>query len=201
MARQYGTTLRNDLIQQYETSIGTSPKLRMITGTPPAACSTAQSGTQLIEITLPSDWQGAPSGGTAALAGTWSGTVAAAGTAGYYRILTSGGTCYEQGTITQAFSLSTSATTAVNSNVLTFASTTGVVAGQSIAGTGIPSGATVSGTTSTTVTMSAISTAGVASAAAIYFGTTSGDMWLNNTALTVSQTVTITTRNNTAPGP
>ena len=200
MSRQYSTTLRNDWLSTYESTIGTSPKLRFCTGSPPANCGTAQSGTQLIEMTLPSDWQAAASGGSAAKSGTWSGTVAADGTAGYYRILSSGGTCHEQGLITRAFTISTNGTTAANNNVLNFASTTGVSVGMSISGTGIPSGATVLAVTSTTVTMSAPSTAGVGSAVAIYFGDTSGDLWLQNTALTAGQTITIDTRTQTAPG-
>lgn len=201
MARQYSTTLRNAWLDTYESTIGTTPKLRMMTGSLPATCATAQSGTQLIEMTLPSDWMGAPSSGTSALAGTWSGTVAADGTAGYYRFLSSGGTCHEQGLITRAFALSTSATTAANNNVLTFASTTGVSDGMSVSGTGVPAGATVLAHTSTTVTLSAPSTAGVGSAVAIYFGDTSGDLWLNNTALTNGQTLSISARSLTAPGP
>jgi hypothetical protein len=35
---------------------------------------------------------------------------------------------------------------------------------------------------------------------AIYFGDTSGDLWLQNTALTAGQTITIDTRTQTAPG-
>lgn len=200
MARQYSTTLRNDWLQQYEDTIGTSALLRMCTGTAPANCAASQTGTQLIEMTLPSDWQGAPSSGTAAKSGTWSGTVAADGTAAYYRILSSGGTCHEQGLITRAFTVATNALTAANSNVLNFAATTGITAGMTISGAGVPSGATVLGVTSTTVTMSAPSTAGVSNATSIYFGDTTGDLWLNNTALSTGQTLTITTRNNTSPG-
>lgn len=200
MARQYSTTLRNDWLQQYEDTIGTSALLRMCTGTAPANCAASQTGTQLIEMTLPSDWQGAPSSGTAAKSGTWSGTVAADGTATYYRILSSGGTCHEQGLVTRAFTLSTSALTAANSNVLTFTSTTGVTAGMAVAGAGVPTGATVLSVTSTTVLISSPSTAGVSSSTAIYFGDTTGDLWLNNTALTTGQALTITVRNNTSPG-
>lgn len=132
MGKQYSTTLRNDWLTTYETTIGTSPKLRICTGSAPATCAASQSGTQLIEMTLPSDWMGAPSSGSSSKAGTWSGTVAADGTAGYYRILSSGGTCHEQGVVTQAFSLATNASTAANSNVLTFAATTGVSVGMSV---------------------------------------------------------------------
>lgn len=200
MAKQYSTTLRNAWLDTYETTIGTSPKLRVCTGAPPASAAAAQSGTQLIEMTLPSDWMGAPSSGTSALAGTWSGTVAADGTAGYYRILSSGGTVHEQGLVSQAFSLATSASTAANSNVLTFTSTTGVSVGMSVSGTGVPDGTTVLAVNATTVTMSNVSTAGVGSAATIYFGSTDGDMWLTNPVLTTGQTLSFSARNFTAPG-
>lgn len=200
MGKQYSTTLRNAWLDTYESTIGTSPKLRLCTGAPPANVAAAQTGTQLAELTLPSDWMGAPSSGTSALAGTWSGTVSTSGTAGYYRILSSGGTAHEQGVVTQAFSLATSASTAANSNVLTFTSTAGVSVGMTVSGTGVPDGTTVLAVTSTTVTLSNVSTAGVGSAVDIYFGSTDGDMWLTNPVLTAGQTLTFTSRNFTAPG-
>ena len=200
MTKQYSTTLRDAWLDTYESTIGTSPKLRVCTGSPPATCATAQSGTQLAELTLPSDWMGAPSSGTSALAGTWSGTVSTSGTAGYYRILSSGGTVHEQGAVTQAFTLTTSASTAANSNTLTFTATTGVSVGMTVSGTGVPDDTTVLATTSTTVTLSNVSTAGVGNTTAIYFGSTDGDMWLTNPVLTAGQTLSFTSRNFTAPG-
>jgi hypothetical protein len=50
------------------------------------------------------------------------------------------------------------------------------------------------------VTMSAVSTAGVSSGVAVYFGATDGDMWLTDPNLTAGQTLTFTARNFTAPG-
>lgn len=200
MTKQYSTTLRDAWLDTYESEIGTAPKLRICTGSMPATCATAQSGTQLIEMALPSDWMGAPSSGTSALAGSWTGTVSADGTAGYYRILDSGATtCHEQGTVTRAFALTTSASTSSASNVLTFASTSGVSVGMSATATGVRSGATVSAVGATTVTLSAATT-GVSSGATVYFGDTSGDLWLNNTALTTGTSLSITTRSLTAPG-
>lgn len=200
MTKQYSTTLRDAWLDTYESEIGTEPKMRICTGSMPATCATAQSGTQLIEMTLPSDWMGAPSSGTSALAGSWTGTVSADGTAGYYRILDSGATtCHEQGTVTRAFALTTSASTSSSSNVLTFTSTSGVSVGMSVTATGVPSGTTVSAVGATTVTLSAATT-GVSNGATVYFGDTSGDLWLNNTALTTGTTLSITTRSLTAPG-
>jgi hypothetical protein len=101
MAIQLSTTLRNNMVGQYETTIGTAPKLQLRSGAQPATCATADSGTLLAELTLPSDWMGAASAGAIALAGTWSGTGAAAGTAAHYRLKDSAGsTCHEQGSIT-----------------------------------------------------------------------------------------------------
>lgn len=201
MSKQYSTTLRNAWLATYESTIGTAPKLRIYSGAPPANCAASASGTLLIEMTLPSDWMGAPSGGSSALAGSWTGTVSADGTAGYYRIVDSAGTTvHEQGAITRAFAITTSSATAAASNVLTFAATTGVAAAMSISGAGVESGATALSVGSTTVTMSAASTAGVSSGVPIYFGDTSGDMWLQSTAMTVGQTLTISARTLTAPG-
>jgi hypothetical protein len=101
MALQFSTAVRNAMLDAIETATGASAKLRILTGSPPANPATAQTGTLLVEMNLPADWMGAASGGTKALAGSWTGTGAAAGTAGYYRIVDNAGTtCHEQGTVT-----------------------------------------------------------------------------------------------------
>lgn len=102
MALQFSTTLRNNLLDQIETTIGVSPILRIRSGAPPANCGTADSGTVLATMTLPSDFLAAASGGTKAKSGTWEDTSAdAAGTAGHFRIYDSSGTvCIMQGTVT-----------------------------------------------------------------------------------------------------
>lgn len=100
MAIKYSTAVRNAQLDAIETVIGASPKLRILTGSAPATCATAQSGTLLAELTLPSDWASSAASGAKSLLGSWSGTVVADGTAGYYRILDNAGTtCHEQGTI------------------------------------------------------------------------------------------------------
>ena len=99
MALQLSTSVRNARLDQIETTISTSAKLRICTGSAPADCATAQSGTQLIEIALPSDWLAAASSGSKAKSGTWSGTASNTGTAGYFRIVDNAGTtCHIQGT-------------------------------------------------------------------------------------------------------
>lgn len=101
MALQLSVAVRNGLLDAIETATGTTAHLHIRTGAPPADCATADSGTLLADLTLPSDWLAASSAGSKAKAGTWSGTGAAAGTAGYFRIKDSAGTnTHIQGTVT-----------------------------------------------------------------------------------------------------
>ena len=100
MAIQHSVTLRNNRIGQIESTLGTAPQLRLYTGTPPADCGTAPSGTLIATLTLPSDFLTAASAGAVAKNGTWTGTASSSNTAGYYRLYDSGGTnCHEQGTV------------------------------------------------------------------------------------------------------
>jgi hypothetical protein len=101
MAVQLSTTSRNARLDAIETTIGTNPIIDFRTGAQPADCATADSGTELEQMTLPSDWLSAASAGSKAKVGTWTGTADAAGTAGHFRIKDSGdSTCHIQGTIT-----------------------------------------------------------------------------------------------------
>lgn len=105
MAIQYSTTLRNNQLDQIESTTGTSARLQLYSGSAPANCAAAPTGTLLVEMTLPSDWMSAASGGSKARLGTWSGQgTAGAGTgtsAGYFRITDSAGTTtHVQGTVT-----------------------------------------------------------------------------------------------------
>ena len=100
MAIKLSVAVRNAMLDAYETTVGTSPKMRILTGSAPANCAAAQTGTLLAELTLPADWASAAASGAKALAGSWSGSVTVAGTAGHFRIVDSTGTtCHEQGTI------------------------------------------------------------------------------------------------------
>lgn len=56
MALQLSTTVRNARLDQIESQIGTAPILTIRTGAAPANCGTANSGTVLATLTLPSDW-------------------------------------------------------------------------------------------------------------------------------------------------
>jgi hypothetical protein len=102
MAVQLSVAVRNGRLDAIETVIGTSAVLKIRTGAQPADCATADSGTVLATITLPSDWAAAASGGSKAKSGTWQDLTAdATGTAGHYRLYASDGTtCHEQGSIT-----------------------------------------------------------------------------------------------------
>lgn len=104
MARQFSDTVRNALCDAYETAIGTLPILRIydLTAGAPANCAAAITGTLLAEMTLPSDWMAAASGGTKAKSGTWSDASANnTGTADFFRVWDSAGTtCHDQGTVT-----------------------------------------------------------------------------------------------------
>jgi len=102
MAVQLSIAVRNARLDTIESTIGTSAILRIRTGAAPADCATADSGTVLAELTLPSDWMAAASGGTKALSGTWQDASAnAAGTAAHFRVYNSAGTvCGIQGTVT-----------------------------------------------------------------------------------------------------
>lgn len=101
MAIQLSVTVRNARLDTVESTTGTSAQLRIYTGTQPADCATAASGSLLCTITLPSDWMNAASSGSKTMLGTWSATASAGGTAGYFRILDSAGTtCHVQGSVT-----------------------------------------------------------------------------------------------------
>lgn len=105
MTIKYSTTLRNNQLDQIESTVGASAKLRLYSGAAPADCAAAPTGTLLLEISLPADWMNAAADGSKTKAGTWTGTGdAGAGTgtnAGYFRIVDSAGTtCHVQGTVT-----------------------------------------------------------------------------------------------------
>jgi hypothetical protein len=102
MAIQLSATVRNARLDAIETAIGTSAVLKIRTGAPPANVATADSGTVLATLNLPSDWLAAASGGTKAKSGTWQDASAdATGTAAHFRIYASDGTtAHLQGTVT-----------------------------------------------------------------------------------------------------
>lgn len=100
MSVKLSTAVRNARLDAIETAVGTAPILKIRTGAAPSTCATADAGTVLASLTLPSDWLAAAGSGAKALLGTWSATASAAGTAAHFRIYDSGGsTCHLQGTV------------------------------------------------------------------------------------------------------
>lgn len=101
MAIQFSVAIRNAMLDAIETVLGTSPIMRIRTGSAPASCVTADSGSVLATLTLPSDWLLAAAAGVKSKSGTWEDTSAdAGGVAGHYRVYDSGDTeCHIQGTV------------------------------------------------------------------------------------------------------
>jgi hypothetical protein len=100
MAFQFSVAARNAALDAIETAAGTAPTLTIRTGSVPANCAAARSGTVLATLVLPSDWLTAASSGSKALSGTWQDAAAdAAGTAAHFSI-DQGATCHIQGTVT-----------------------------------------------------------------------------------------------------
>jgi hypothetical protein len=101
MALQYSVAVRNAKLDAVETATGVDAVLKIRTGAP-ATCATADSGTVLATLALPTDYMAAASGGTKAKSGTWQDASAdATGTAAHFRLYaTDGTTCHAQGTVT-----------------------------------------------------------------------------------------------------
>lgn len=102
MSLQLSTTVRNAMLDAIETAIAASAVLKLRTGSAPADCATADSGTVVSTMSLPSDWMAAAASGSKAKSGTWQDTSAdAGGTIGHFRLYASDGTtCHAQGTVT-----------------------------------------------------------------------------------------------------
>ena len=189
---------------QLNTDIGASAVIKVFSGSAPANCAAADTGTLLATFAGNAGGFGTASAGVltaSAVASTTGAAGAGTGTnAGYFRIYPTAATTTNdvvQGTVFPSVALVTNALTVANGNVLNFAATTGVVVGMTAIGTGYPVGATVISVTGTTVTLSAVSTAGVASGTTITFG---GDMTMVNTSIASGQTVNFTSLTVTAFG-
>jgi hypothetical protein len=148
---QLSVAVRNARLDAIETTTGASPLLRVFTGTMPANCAAASTGTQLAQATLPADWMAAAASGSKALSGTWQDAAAdASGLAGYYRILDSAGTtCHVQGTTSQPWAISTAY--ALNQQAHNGGNVYRVTTAGTSAGSGGPTG-TGTGITDGTVT-------------------------------------------------
>lgn len=102
MAVQWSTTVRNAVLDAWETAMGTSAVIKIRTGSQPANAAASDSGSVLATFSLGSDWASGAGSAQKVLASLpLSATAGATGTAGHYRIYASDGTtCHEQGSIT-----------------------------------------------------------------------------------------------------
>src|SRR5258706_3561861 len=101
MTLQYSTTIRNNKLDQVESTVGTAAVLKIFSGAQPANCAAADPSGLLVSMTLPSDWMNAASTGTKTKLGTWSAAASGSGTAASWRIYASDGTtCGLQGNTT-----------------------------------------------------------------------------------------------------
>lgn len=173
---QLSVRTRNAGLDAFETATGASAKLRFLTGVMPANCAAAQTGTQLVEQALPTDWMGAAAAGVKALAGSWAAAAAASGLAGYFRIVDNAGTtCDAQGLVSQAWAQSTAYL--LNQQ----ASNVNGVYRCTTAGTSAAAGAGPSGTGS-----------GITDGTAVWTYVGPVDMVLDNTNIAAAQNVTVT---------
>jgi len=189
---QFSGGVRDAMNDTFESTIGTAPLLRLLSGSMPANCAASETGTLCCEITLPSDWMAASSGGTKAKSGTWSGTGdagAGAGTdVGYGRVYDSTGTtCHFQGNVSVTPGGAWAASTAYTAGNLVsnggnvYVCTTG---GTS-AGSGGPTG-TGTGITDNTAVWDYVSPLGA--------------ITMDNISVASAQAVTVNTFSLTAPG-
>jgi len=98
MAIQYSTTHRTNAMTQLATDIGTNAQIIIYTGTMPANVGTAPSGTLLVQFAGNATQFGTASGGVLTASAVANVNATGSGTAGYFRINTSGGTAVVQGT-------------------------------------------------------------------------------------------------------
>lgn len=104
MALQATDDIRNGMAEVIETLVGTSPLLRIYSGTKPATVASSLSGnTVLCEMALPANWSADAVAGSKSMLGVWQDLTAdAGGNASFYRILTSGGVAKLQGTVSRS---------------------------------------------------------------------------------------------------
>ena len=130
MAIQQSTTIRNAEAEAFRTTLVASPVLKIFTGAAPANCAAANTGTELVSMTLPATPLSAASAGAVAKSGTWTGTAIASGTGGHFRLYASDGvTCHKQGVIgftdsPQDMDLAQGSAAIVSGQVITVASYT-----------------------------------------------------------------------------
>lgn len=98
---QFSGTINNALLDLIESTVGASPKMRILTGAKEANCAAAQTGTLIVEIPLPADWMNAAASNLKTMLGTWAAKSVTGATAGHFRVVNNAGTvCHMLGSIT-----------------------------------------------------------------------------------------------------
>ena len=98
MAITVNATTANSMASALATAIGSSATIKVYTGSKPATPETAVSGTLLFTVTVSGSFSA--SSGSITCSDPGSVSPAASGTAGYFRVATSGGTGILDGTVT-----------------------------------------------------------------------------------------------------
>lgn len=98
---QTSARVSNAMLDAAETATGTAPTFRIYSGPLEANTAAAATGTLLASLAAPSDWMANAANRQKALAAAISGTAAAGGLAGHYRIVASDGTVDYAGLVSE----------------------------------------------------------------------------------------------------
>lgn len=103
MTLQYSVPVQNARLDAVESTTGPGAILQFFTGSAPASCAAADTGTVVATFPLPADYMANAANGSKSKIGTWEDISADAdGVLGYFRFKSSdGATCHVQGTISQ----------------------------------------------------------------------------------------------------
>lgn len=103
MAVQFSVSARNAMLDAFETQVQSSAILEVRSGSQPANCAAADSGTLIAQLQLPADYLSAAATGTKDKLGTWTGVSSAIAVMGHFRMKNSAAsTTHAQGAITSA---------------------------------------------------------------------------------------------------
>lgn len=103
MTIQISVAARNGMLDALETAIGVSAIIKLRSGSQPANCAAADTGTVIATYSLGADWMAAASSGSKAFASVPLTDASAdnSGTLAHYRVYATDGTsCHMQGSIT-----------------------------------------------------------------------------------------------------
>lgn len=185
MTQKFRTVRRSAWLNDWAADIGSSGKFRCLTGAVPADVAATQTGVLVAEIALPSTPLSTSSDGTITKAGTWSVNSLTSGLITYARMVDGSSVCHWQGTVSSATPRTSTASAGVGTNILTFASTAGIIGGLGVDGPGVPAGTAVLDVVdATTIRIDKVMTATAASGSEFVFGDVSGDCFINSAFVT-----------------